>query len=173
MDRDWVIGAIPAVLAWVPGGGGRRQPYAFEIEHLSASNGRPKKLSLAVGWSVEALERHDPSLRDSVRRMRAGRTVQREHIVELAGYGLAFCAISVLLPGERVVDMERGRSPDFLFESPPRISARSGGRLPNTRRMARPPGGPQNEDEGARAERNAGRSAPVPLVRLASGRRIS
>ena len=44
--------------------------------------------------------------------------MQREHIVELAGYGLALCAISLLLPGERVVDMERGRSPDFLFESP-------------------------------------------------------
>src|SRR4051794_5240803 len=28
-DRDWVIGAIPAVLAWVPGGGRRRQPYVF------------------------------------------------------------------------------------------------------------------------------------------------
>jgi hypothetical protein len=118
-DRDWVIGTIPAVLAWVPGGGRRRQPYAFEIEHISASNGRPRKLSLAVGWSVEALERHDPRLRDDLRRMRAGRTVQREHIVELAGYGLALCAISVLLPGERVVDMERGRSPDFLFEASP------------------------------------------------------
>jgi hypothetical protein len=118
-DHDWVADAIPAVLAWVPVDGARRQPYLFEVDHVAASRGPAKRLTLAIRWSVDALEAYDPGLRDRVKRMRSGRTAQREHVVELAGYGLALVAISVLLPGERVVDMERRRSPDLLLDMTP------------------------------------------------------
>lgn len=66
--------------------------------------------------------------------MRSGRTAQREHVVELAGYGLALVAISALLPGERVVDMERFRAPDLLLDNTP-------GRLRGVEVAARSTGG--------------------------------
>ncbi len=65
--------------------------------------------------------------------MRAGRTPQREHVVELAGYGLALVAISLLMPGQRVADMELGLSPDFVLDMTPgarrgvEVACRAGG----------------------------------------------
>lgn len=76
-------------------------------------------MELELHWDVEALVAHDPTLRDRVRRMRTGRTAQREHVPELAAYGLALVAISVLLPGRRVVDMEQLRAPDILLDMTP------------------------------------------------------
>lgn len=70
-------------------------------------------------WRVEALEEHDRSLRSSVDRLRSGRTVQRERVAETAAYGLALVAISVWMPGRRVVGMQKGLPPDFLFDVTP------------------------------------------------------
>lgn len=69
-----------------------------------------------------------------------------------------------LLYGPRVQATQRG---------PLGSPTRRGGRVPHPRRVADPPVGAQSQDHGARAERNAGRGARFPLVRLASGRGIS
>jgi hypothetical protein len=142
-DRDWVVDTIPAVLAWVPVHEGRRQPHTFAIDHVAASGAKGERIELALRWSVEALAAHDPSLRDRVERMRSGRTAQREHTVELAGYGLALVAISCLMPGERVVHMERRRSPDLLLDLTPgahrgvEVACRSGGGWAGVRAVRR------------------------------------
>jgi hypothetical protein len=54
-----------------------------------------------------------------VRRLRAKRSAQREHVTELAAYGLTFVAISLLVPGRRVVHMNMGVAPDLLFDVTP------------------------------------------------------
>ena len=133
-DFDWVVDTIPAVLAWVPATARERAPFVFG---LSRSEGKPPGAvgsdSLSLTWNLGALEARDPTLRERARRMRAGRTAQREHVVELAGYGLALVAISALLPGERVVDMARYRAPDLLLDNTPgrlrgvEVAARSAG----------------------------------------------
>ncbi len=114
-----MIDTIPAVLAWVPSSRGSRQPFTYEVDYVAASGRQAERFDLALGWSTEALEARDAGLRERVRRMRSGRTAQREHVAELAGYGLALVAISVLMPGERVVHMERRRSPDLLLDMTP------------------------------------------------------
>ncbi len=58
-------------------------------------------------------------LNDRVRRFRLGRTAQREHITELAAYGLTFVAISILMPQRRVKTMQFGSAPDILFDDTP------------------------------------------------------
>jgi hypothetical protein len=40
-------------------------------------------------------------------------------VTQLAAYGLAFVAISVLMPGRRVLLMQRGVAPDLLFDTTP------------------------------------------------------
>lgn len=118
-DHDWVVDTIPAVLAWVPVVHDRAPPFVFGLNHTRSSKEKPKRIELELQWDLDALTEHDPSVRDRAKRMRAGRTAQREHIAELAAYGLALVAISVLLPGERVVDMEHLRAPDILLDMTP------------------------------------------------------
>lgn len=119
-DADWVIDTIPAVLAWVPGTSKKRaaQPFTFEIEHIVA--GDPVvNTSLSLSWDLAALERHDREVRSRARRMREARTAQREHVTELAAYGLALVAVSLVMPGRRVVLMRRGLPPDLVFDITP------------------------------------------------------
>lgn len=118
-DHDWVTDTIPAVLAWVPVIHGPRPPFIFALDHAASSTHKPRRVELELQWNLDALAAHDPTLRDRARRMRTGRTTQREHVPELAAYGLALVAISVLLPGQRVVDMEQLRAPDILLDMTP------------------------------------------------------
>jgi hypothetical protein len=120
-DRDIVIDAIPAVLAWVPRGkgGGRKPPFVFEVAYEAVTGAAPTAETIELVWSVATLRTQDPTVSERARRLENGRTVQREHVTELAGYGLAMVAIAVLMPGNRVITMRRGLPPDLLFDVTP------------------------------------------------------
>lgn len=117
-DPDWVIDAMPAVVAWFGADSGT-PGVTFEVEHAPSPSSKSVHVTLEVGWNMTALEARSPGVASLARRMRVGRTVQREHVVELAGYGLALVAISKLMPGRRVTHMERYRAPDLLFDATP------------------------------------------------------
>jgi hypothetical protein len=119
-DRDWVIDAIPAVLAWVPGTSKAKstQPFAFLVEHTVA--GGPMALvTIELRWNLASLKAQDATVEERAHRLRTGKTVQREHVTELAAYGLTFVAMSVLMPGTRVKHMRKGLPPDILFDVTP------------------------------------------------------
>lgn len=119
-EHDWVVDAIPAVLAWVPGEReGDAQPFVFEVAYTVAATRRPRAVRLALRWDVDTLVTRDPELGARVTRYREGRTVHREHLAETAAYGLAFVAISVFLPGRRIVGMQRNVAPDILLDRTP------------------------------------------------------
>lgn len=136
-DFDWVVDTVPGVLAWVPGHAKERhrQPFRFTVHHQPTPDGRTEVLQLSLRWDVRKLAAHDSAVRERAARMRAGRTAQREHVTELAAYGLALVAISVFLPGRRVVSMRKGLPPDLLLDVTPgalrgvEVSGRSQGGL--------------------------------------------
>lgn len=119
--KVWAIDAIPAILAWIPRSARRAepQPYVFDVAHVSAANQTELTKQIALEWDVAKLAQHDPQVRQRAVRLRTGRTVMREHVVELAAYGLALVAISVFLPGRRVVWMRKGVAPDLLLDQTP------------------------------------------------------
>jgi hypothetical protein len=120
-DFDWVVDTVPGVLAWVPGHTKERhqQPFHFTVHHQPAPDARTEQLQLALRWDLDRLVMHDGTVRERVARMRAGRTAQREHVTELAAYGLALVAVSIFLPGRRVVSMRKGLPPDLLLDVTP------------------------------------------------------
>ena len=75
-----------------------------------------EKVRIDLRWDEAALERAIPGVVDHARRLREGRSAQREHLAEFAAYGLTFVAISTLMPGRRVVHMQMGMAPDILFD---------------------------------------------------------
>jgi hypothetical protein len=118
-DHDWVVDTIPAVLAWVPGKSRNKAqpPFRFDVEHTV---GRvTKTVAIDLIWDLPALTNIVPGLVDHARRLRAARSAQREHVTELAAYGLSFVAISALMPGRRVKSMRKGLPPDILFDLTP------------------------------------------------------
>lgn len=76
-------------------------------------------MDIDLSWSESALEEIIPDVLEHARRLRLGRSAQREHVTELAAYGLTFVAISVLMPRRRVVSMQMGVAPDILFDVTP------------------------------------------------------
>jgi hypothetical protein len=120
-DRNWVVDAVPHLLAWVHRAADPQdlQPVVFAMRVARTSGAEPEVLELALRWRVEALEQHDRGLREKVDRLRRGHTVDRERVAETAAYGFALVAISVLMPGRRVVGMQKMAAPDFLFDDAP------------------------------------------------------
>jgi hypothetical protein len=118
-ERDWVVDTIPAVLAWVPGRSKKKiqQPFRFDVEHTRSENVSMAHIDLR--WDRAELERLVPGLREHARRLQEGRSVQREHVTELAAYGLTFVAISTLMPGRRVKTMRMGFAPDIILDESP------------------------------------------------------
>lgn len=118
-DPDWVIDTIAPVLAWVPGKSKQRaqQPFRFDVDHVHA--GKAEQVNVDLRWNTTKLASRVFDLNDKVRRFRTGRTAHREHITELAAYGLTFVAISLLMPNRRVQLMRMGQSPDILFDVTP------------------------------------------------------
>lgn len=120
-DHDWVVDAVPHVLAWVDPIEERSAPqrFRFQVQLAEASGSAPKDVGLALEWDLGRLEERDGNVRGKAARLRSGRTVDRERLAETAAYGLALVAISVFLPGRKVVSMERFRCPDFLLDATP------------------------------------------------------
>lgn len=119
-DPEIVVDAVPAVIAWVMKGLRRRRgPFVFEVAHEPEVGASPAQEILELTWDLALLRRRDAEVVERARRLEHGRTVQREHLTELAGYGLAMAAIAVLMPGQRVVHVRRGLPPDLLFDLTP------------------------------------------------------
>jgi hypothetical protein len=118
-ERDWVIDTIAPVLAWVPGTSKKKQQQPFRFRIQDTRGGTASSVVLDLGWDASQLEQLVPGVVAHAARLRAKRSAQREHVTELAGYGLAFVAISVLMPGRRVVHVIAGSAPDLLFDVTP------------------------------------------------------
>jgi hypothetical protein len=118
-EYDWVADAVAPVLAWVPGQtrASRNQPFRFEVEHIIRR--KTSKLFIDLSWNEKALEVLKPGVLEHSRRLRTERSVQREHVVELAAYGLTLVAISIFLPGRRVISFRKGSAPDILLDVTP------------------------------------------------------
>lgn len=118
-DPDWVTDTVAPVLAWVPGKSKKKrtQPFRFSVNY-SWTKGSTNVL-IDLTWDTSKLEQLVPGVKGHARRLRTGRSAQREHVTELAAYGLTFVAISTLMPGRRVVHMQMGVAPDMLFDLTP------------------------------------------------------
>lgn len=110
---DFVIDAVPALLTWLGGAEAPRSPRRFAVE---VGRGSERDV-LTITWDLGQLSERDPALVDRVRRLRGG--PHREHVTEVAAYGLALVAISVFLPGRRVVAWSKYVAPDLLFDAAP------------------------------------------------------
>ena len=119
-EHDWVVDLIPAVLAWVSGGTGQHigPPFPFKIEQTVI--GQPSQNHIIhLDWNIAALELEDSDVVARFTRMATRRTPLLEQVPQLAAYGLALVAISVLMPGRRIVDMNFFVAPDLLFDLTP------------------------------------------------------
>lgn len=112
---DLVVDAIPAVLAWLPD---VSPPFAFVLANDSADAGGGD-VRLELGWDLNALRSYSPEVEARALRMRHGTSAQREHVTELAAYGLALAAATALLPGRRFVAWNKGIAPDILYDATP------------------------------------------------------
>jgi len=118
-DRDWVIDTIAPVLAWVPGKSRKRRDPPFRFEVRQRGQGGMSTVAVDLTWDESAVEQLVPGVKEHARRLRTKTSAQREHVTELAAYGLTFVAISSLMPGRRVVHMQLGVAPDILFDVTP------------------------------------------------------
>lgn len=119
-EPELVVDAIPALLAWVSGprvrSTGRCQ---FAVIVTRSKRGKQTHEVLELTWDVAHLRAQDAEVVSRAKRMHAGSTSQREHVTELAAYALALVAISVFLPGRRVMAWNQGAAPDILFDVTP------------------------------------------------------
>jgi hypothetical protein len=119
-DADLVVDSLPALLAWAgKSRGERRTSLNYHLEWNANTRGRRSPLEVVVGWDLDRLAQRVPDLSGRTSRLSSGRTGQREHVAELAGYVLALCGISLLMPGRRIIGFNRGAAPDLLFDCSP------------------------------------------------------
>lgn len=118
-DFDWVVDVVPAVLAWVPGTSARKRTPPFQFPLDQTTGAATQRFRLNLTWDQASLAKYDPQVLERTKRYQTGRTVQREHITELAACGLALVAISLLMGGARVKAVNRGYAPDLLFDVTP------------------------------------------------------
>lgn len=111
-EPELVCDSIAHLLAWVPGTSKASVDFAIERRVGAVDD----LVALRVAWSLPVLTRLIPGLSAHARRLRSGRTGEREHVPEMAAYALAFVAISALTPGRRVVAFRKGSAPDLLFD---------------------------------------------------------
>lgn len=111
-EPDLVVDTIPAVLAWM--GGPEESRVCFEIKRgrLTPLEGA----TLILRWDASTLEARAPGTLARAERMRSRRTADREHVTELAAYGLALVGICVWMPGRRAVQFRQGLPPDILLD---------------------------------------------------------
>jgi hypothetical protein len=117
-DRRWVKHCVAPTIAWLKRASAR-QPCTFKLDHRAARIAKLHTVELVLRWDLDELARHDPGVREDVALFGKGATPHRERTAELAGYGLALVAISVLMPGRRVVAMPQYTPPDLLLDDTP------------------------------------------------------
>ncbi|XXT22852.1 hypothetical protein WME94_15000 [Sorangium sp. So ce429] len=88
-EHDWVSDTVAPVLAWIPGKTRSKasQPFRFVVDHVVP--GKSRTVHIDLTWDLPMLERLVPGIEAHARRLRDGRTAQREHVTELAAYFLS------------------------------------------------------------------------------------
>jgi hypothetical protein len=116
-EPDLVADTIPAVLAWLGLNSDSAGPSSsFKVRLGGASARTTEDIVLMLRWNADALDRRCPGTLARARRMRSRKTADREHLVELAAYGLALVGISVWMPGRRAITFREGLPPDILLD---------------------------------------------------------
>jgi len=129
---DHVQDVIAPLIAWVSADRATRSKVDFTLDH-APGRAQPVTRSLAIVWDIAALARHDPNVEARAKRIAIGLGALAEKCTEYAGYALALVAISVFLPGRRVLRWQRWSPPDLLFDITPgnlrgvEVAARSTG----------------------------------------------
>lgn len=115
-EPDLVADTIPALLAWLgPSSEGAERSVSFRVR-FGQSGARSTENALMLEWNSQELERRCAGTLARTRRMRSRKTADREHLAELAAYGLALVGISVWMPGRRAITFRVGLPPDILLD---------------------------------------------------------
>lgn len=114
-DPDLVIDCIAPLLAWVPD----HKASKLDLVIARCTGERAGVIDPTLAWDLPTLAGRIPGLTAHTQRLRKKTSAQREHVTELASYGLAFVAISALMPGRRVLRFHKGYAPDLLFDVTP------------------------------------------------------
>ncbi len=168
-EPDLVTDTIPAVLAWL-GRNGEGPALSFSVR-IGAKPA--KEETLRLGYDGRVLEGRCSGTLDRARRMRSRQTADREHVTELAAYGLA------LARGHLGLDAgpTRDHVPRGVAAGPRRLALLEAGKLKLAAKARLAEGGPDARFEAAvlyhaaaRAEQRAllALESPSPEARLAS-----
>lgn len=116
-EPDLVADTIPAVIAWLGlSSDAVEPPSTFKVRVREPGARSAEDVTLKLGWNMDELERRCAGTFARVRRMRSRKTADREHLAELAAYGLALVGISIWMPGRRAITFREGLPPDILFD---------------------------------------------------------
>ena len=116
-EPDLVADTIPAVLAWLgPISDGAEPSSSFKVRLGKPGAKATEDVALMLGWNAQALDRRCAGTLARARRMRSRKTADREHLAELAAYGLALVGISIWMPGRRAITFRVGLPPDILLD---------------------------------------------------------
>lgn len=116
-EPDLVADTIPAVLAWIGTSIDHAEPSSpFKVRVGEPGAKGAEDVALKLGWDAHALERRCPDTLARARRMRSRKTADREHLAELAAYGLALVGISIWMPSRRAITFRVGLPPDILLD---------------------------------------------------------
>jgi hypothetical protein len=106
---------IAPLIAWLqPTPRSPRPPFTFAARVDQAR--RTVEHTLHLTWDTAALEQRTPGTLDRVRRIRSGRTADRERLAETAAYALALVAVSVWMPGRRACRFNNKMAPDIVLD---------------------------------------------------------
>lgn len=116
-EPDLVADTIPAVLAWLgPSSDSAEPSFSFKVRGGEPGAIATEEVVLMLRWNAQALDRRCADTLARARRMRSRKTADREHLVELAAYGLALVGISTWMPGKRAIGFRMGLPPDILLD---------------------------------------------------------
>jgi hypothetical protein len=110
-DKDYCEELIAPLISWLDPSGTAVQPITIKI-----SDGNWKESDeLKISWNTGTLIPLSSYIEDQIRKYRTGKTVNKEHHVELAAYGLAMIAASCII-NKRIIDLLNKVAPDFIYE---------------------------------------------------------
>jgi hypothetical protein len=130
---DHVMEVMAPTIAWLSEASSLHKRVSFDLWH-GATRKRAAQQEMVINWDPTVLAAYDADVIARAERIREGRSALTEKCTELAGYGLALSAISVFLPGRRVVAWRKWSAPDLLLDATP-------GKLRSVEAAARSTGG--------------------------------